>query len=499
MEHVLRQCLIALRLAERVGLGDEERSVVYYTALLVNVGCHADAHEQAKWFGGDIELKSHKYDHPPRSIAGVAASLRLVGSGNPPLHRFRVGVEFALSGHRDLDGMIAQHAALARALAGRARAARPRSRTRSGRRTSSGTGAAGPASCAATRSRSRRGWRSWPSTSRSRTGSAASRPRWLLAPRARRLPVRPAAGRSCCARTPRPLLGGLDGAHTWDAVIAAEPALGVTLSRTQLDAALLAVANFVDLKSPYRLGHARAVAELAGAAGAGLGLGAADRATLRRAGLVCGLGRLGVSNSIWDKRGPLGAGEWERVRLQPYLTERMLQQSALARPRSARSPCSSASAWTDRATRAACPGRRSRRRPASSAPPTPTRRCASARPYRPRAARGRRGAAELRARGAGGAHRTPTRSRPCWPRPATVPRAAATAPAGLTGREVEVLRLVARGLSSKQIAQRLVISPKTARNHIEHIYAKIGASSRAGASLFAMQHGLLPEEDYRRP
>jgi DNA-binding NarL/FixJ family response regulator len=66
-------------------------------------------------------------------------------------------------------------------------------------------------------------------------------------------------------------------------------------------------------------------------------------------------------------------------------------------------------------------------------------------------------------------------------------------PAGLTAREVEVLRLVARGMSTKQIAAQLVITPKTASNHIEHIYTKIGASSRATASLFAMQHGLLPE------
>ncbi len=68
-------------------------------------------------------------------------------------------------------------------------------------------------------------------------------------------------------------------------------------------------------------------------------------------------------------------------------------------------------------------------------------------------------------------------------------------PAGLTPREVEVLRLLAQGLSNKEIAARLVISPKTAGNHIEHIYAKIDASSRATASLFAMQHGLLPEEE----
>ncbi len=98
MEHVLRQCMIALRLAECVGLGEEERSVVYYTALLVNVGCHSDAHEQAKWFGDDIAMKSGKYDHELGSMSGVLAMLRMVGSGNPPLHRFRVGVEFAVSG-----------------------------------------------------------------------------------------------------------------------------------------------------------------------------------------------------------------------------------------------------------------------------------------------------------------------------------------------------------------------------------------------------------------
>ena len=69
MEHVLRQCLIALRLAERIGLDEEERAVVYYTALLVNVGCHTDAHEQAKWFGDDIALKAGKYDHELRERA----------------------------------------------------------------------------------------------------------------------------------------------------------------------------------------------------------------------------------------------------------------------------------------------------------------------------------------------------------------------------------------------------------------------------------------------
>src|ERR1043166_9023122 len=88
MEHVLRQCLIALRLAERIGLDEDERANVYYTALLINVGCHTDAHEQAKWFGDDIALKSGKYDYELGSLRAAASGMRLLGAGRAPLHRF---------------------------------------------------------------------------------------------------------------------------------------------------------------------------------------------------------------------------------------------------------------------------------------------------------------------------------------------------------------------------------------------------------------------------
>src|SRR5256885_126702 len=116
MEHVLRQCLIALRLAERAGLDEEERAVVYYTAMLVNVGCHSDAHQQAKWCGDDIARMPGKYAHGRRSSGAAAAGRRLLGSGTPPLHRFRLGLEFAISGHREVDDMINHHAAIARTL-----------------------------------------------------------------------------------------------------------------------------------------------------------------------------------------------------------------------------------------------------------------------------------------------------------------------------------------------------------------------------------------------
>ena len=69
MEHVLRQCRIALRIAELVDLDEQTRSSIYYSALLVNVGCHTDAHEQAYWFGDDIALKADQVRAPSPSAS----------------------------------------------------------------------------------------------------------------------------------------------------------------------------------------------------------------------------------------------------------------------------------------------------------------------------------------------------------------------------------------------------------------------------------------------
>jgi HD-GYP domain-containing protein (c-di-GMP phosphodiesterase class II) len=494
MEHVLRQCLIALRLAERVGLDEETRGGVYYTALLINVGCHSDAHEQAKWFGDDIAMKAGKYDHEFRTLRAAVAGVRLIGAGNPPLHRFRVGLEFVLSGHREVDGMIAQHAALARTFAEQLGLAPP---------VLESLGAAYEQ------------WdgRGWPGRLSGTDVPVAARLSQLaeFVEVAHRLGGVGAAQELASRRAGKQfdpvlaglvrdegemLLSGLDSAGTWDAVIDAEPALAVVLSEAQFDDALFAVANFVDLKSPYTLGHAPAVAELAEAAGESLGLDAETVTTLRRAGLVHDLGRLGVSNTIFDRAGPLGAGEWERVRLHPYLTERMLQQSAALAPLAA-----IAVAHRERLDGSGYP-----RGLSGSAIPRPARILGAAdayqamrepRPYRP-ALGADDAAAELRGEvragrldgdaveavlGAAG-HRVPRRRE---------------GPAGLTAREIEVLRLVARGLSNKEIAARLVITPKTVGNHVEHIYAKIGASNRAGAGLFALRHGLLPEEEIEAP
>jgi HD-GYP domain-containing protein (c-di-GMP phosphodiesterase class II) len=486
MEHVLRECMIALRLADRLGLDDEERSTVYYTGLLVGVGCHADAHEQAKWFGDDIALKSTKYDHDFRSPRATAAMLGMVGSGNPPLHRFRVGLEFAISGRRDLDGMVARHAAVATALAERLGL---------------------PTAVQEAVGSSYEQWdgKGWPDgLAGDRIPVAARLVQFAefvevahrlggddeaiaLAEKRSGLQFDPALAAALRAE-PDGILGGLDSVHTWSAVIDAEPALRVTLSGDDFDDALRAIADFVDLKSPYTLGHARAVSELTAATAAQLELPEDEARLLSRAALVHDLGRLGVSNAIWDKPGPLGAGEWERVRLHPYLTERMLHQSAALAPLAAVAvqhrerldgsgyPKGLSGAAISRPARilGAADAYQSMCEPRPHRPPLDADRAAAELQADARA--GKLDAEAVAAVLAAAGHSVSSRRE--WP-------------AGLTAREVDVLRLVARGLSSKQIATELVITPKTARNHIEHIYAKIDASSRVGASLFATEHGLL--------
>jgi len=491
MEHVLRQCLIALRLAERLGLDEDQRAVVYYTALLVNVGCHADAHEQAKWFGDDIALKSIKYEHEHRSLRMAASSMRFLGSGNPPLHRFRLGLEFAISGHREVDGMIAHHAAIARTL-GEQLDLQPE--------VLEGLGAA----------YERWDGRGWPGELAREQVPLAARIAQVaeFVEVANRIGGAEAAKQLARERRGKQfdptvadvianegdlILAGLDDVSTWDAVIDAEPALAIVISGERIDRALLAIANFVDLKSPYFLGHSCAVAELAAEAGAALGLPGGEVGLLRRAGLVHDLGRLGVSNAIWDKRGPLGAGEWERLRLQPYLTERMLRQSPALAPLAR-----IAVQHRERIDGSGYPQGLSGN---GISPPARILGAADAyqamrepRPHRP-ARSAVEAAAELRADVKGGRYAADAAEAVLGAAGHRVARRR-EGPAGLTPREVEVLRLLARGLSNKEIGARLTISPKTVGNHAEHIYAKINASSRATAALFAMQHGLLPEEGF---
>jgi HD-GYP domain-containing protein (c-di-GMP phosphodiesterase class II)/DNA-binding CsgD family transcriptional regulator len=326
---------------------------------------------------------------------------------------------------------------------------------------------------------------------------------------------------------------GLDAPSIWDAALLAEPGPQPVVSEDRLDACLSAIADFADLKSMWTVGHSRGVAGLAEGGAAAAGLPKADQVLLRRAGLVHDIGRVAVPVNVWAKRGPLNRDEREQVRLHAYHTERVLDAAAGLRPlarlagshgerydgsgyhRGSRSAELPLTAWLLAA--ADCYQAMGEPRPHRRALPAD----AAARELSREAEAGRLAAdavhAVLAAAGQAQPHRAtemagypppgslPVGAEPAGRRPAEhepagrrteepdgpagqrpVPR-----PAGLSERECEVLGLLARGLATKQVARRLGISPKTCDHHIQRLYGKAGVSTRAGATLFALEHGLI--------
>jgi HD-GYP domain-containing protein (c-di-GMP phosphodiesterase class II) len=490
MEHVLRQSLIALRLAERLGLGTSQRVVVYYVGLLAWVGCHVDAYEQAKWFGDDTVFKGDaRQVDMGRPLSAAAFVLTHLGADQPLATRARTQLAFLGGGRRAVQEMIENHWIATNELAARLDLSAD---VRDGlyqtfeRWDGKGVPAEVRGSRIAVAARlvnladvvevfhRAGGVEAATAVARERSGTQFD----------------PELVELFCAEAPT-LFPEIGSVTSWDAVMAAEPALEVMLGDEQLDAALEAIADFVDIKTPWTIGHSRGVAGLVSEAARSLGIGQDDVLLVRRAALIHDIGRLGVPNSIWDKRGPLNAAEFERVRLHPYLTERMLASSPALAPLG-----QIAVQHHERLDGSGYP------RGLTGAAMTPLGRLLAvadayhamteARPHRP-ALSSDQAAAELRT--------GVTQARFDGDSADAVLRAAGhavgrrrTLPAGLTPREVEVLRLLVRGLSNKEIASELVISRKTAGAHVEHIYAKLDVSNRARASLFAVKHGLMSEE-----
>jgi HD-GYP domain-containing protein (c-di-GMP phosphodiesterase class II)/DNA-binding CsgD family transcriptional regulator len=470
-------------------LDEATRGVVYYVGLIAWVGCHVDAYEQAKWFGDDLALKADALHVDMIGLRARAFVLGHVGAGRKPAERARLGVRFVGDGRRAASEMLENHWAATNELAaGLGLSPEVREGLYQAFERWDGKGVPAEAKGDEILIPARLvtladvveiyhragGVEAAVGVARERSGTQFD----------------PALVDAFVSAAPE-LFAELDAVTTWPAVIEAEPALEIVLSDDELDSALAAIADFADLKSPWTIGHSRGVAELVAAAADGYGLSDGDATLARRAALVHDLGRLGVSNKVWDKPGPLTPAELERVRLHPYLTERMLASSpalsalgAIAVQHHERLDGSGyPRGLTGNAIAPA--GRILAAADAYTAMTEP-------RPHRP----GRspdEAAAELRAgvrqglfdsdaadavlRAAG----HPVRRRREWP-------------AGLTNREVEVLRLLVRGLSNREIAEQLVISRKTAGSHVEHIYAKLGVSNRARASLFAMKHGLMTAE-----
>jgi HD-GYP domain-containing protein (c-di-GMP phosphodiesterase class II) len=272
----------------------------------------------------------------------------------------------------------------------------------------------------------------------------------------------------------------------WEEVIALEPEPRAFIA--DVESAFTAMADFTDIKSPWTRGHSRRVAEIAEQAGHLAGVGSERARRLRHAGLIHDLGRVGVENGIWDHPGPLGAADWEKVRLHPYLTSRILERCL-----SLNDLTLLASSHHERLDRSGY------HRQIGGSEMTEEMRIlvaadvavalTSERPHRlPFSPDDARRILEVEV-AAGTLDRSAVGH--VLEALGDVRPLVAANPSGLTDREVEVLRLIARGRTNREVGEQLFISTKTVGRHVENIYAKIGVSTRAGATVFAMENSLI--------
>jgi HD-GYP domain-containing protein (c-di-GMP phosphodiesterase class II) len=284
------------------------------------------------------------------------------------------------------------------------------------------------------------------------------------------------------------LMTAVDVQSSWEAVLALEPEPHARLSEAEFDEACLAMADFTDIKSPFTFGHSRAVAALAAEAGRRSGLPEADITTLRRAALLHDIGQVAVSSGIFAKPATLSDGQREKVRLHPYHAERILARpSAFARLAevAARHHERLDGSGYHRGTRGDGLSPLVKILAAAEVYQAMT----EARPHR-LALSADQAAAELKREVREGRLDAEAVAAIREAAGHRVPPVRRELVAGLTAREMDVLRLVARGQTMKEIGRALGIAPKTADNHIQNLYTKIGVRTRAGATLFAIEHGL---------
>ncbi|HTJ47007.1 MAG TPA: HD domain-containing phosphohydrolase [Kofleriaceae bacterium] len=482
-EHGLRVAILAVRIGEVAGASDDERRDAFYLALLHYAGCTSESDRAAALFGDEIEFGGTTLglDYG-RAAEMMPAIMRFVRRGRGALG----GLAAMAKAMAKMPSMLEvgrAHCEVAAMLAGRL-----------------GFDAAFQAAIA-------QGFERWdgsgrPGTAKQEQIARAMRiahvaidadvgvrlggvetARAFVKKHARRgldpeLAERFVAGAASIVKA-------IEVPSIWTAMLAAEPAPHRVADDDAIDAALDVLADFTDMKSRFTRGHSPAVAARAAAAATRIGLGAPIVKAVRRAGLVHDVGRVAVSASIWDKTAPLTDAEREKIRLHTYVGERVL----------ARATALADAAEIATAAHERLDGGGYHRRLAGASCTAPARLLAAAdvycamiadRPHRP-ALTIDAAAAELRAMAARGAlcpdavdavlaSDSPSRAKK---------------PGALTERELEVLRLVARGLTNKEVASALSISTKTAGHHVQHIFEKLGVTTRAGATMAAMQRGLV--------
>jgi HD-GYP domain-containing protein (c-di-GMP phosphodiesterase class II) len=487
LERSLRTAIVGLNLADILGLTPAERSEVFYVALLRWLGCTADAAMSAAIFGDELAvgewIKPVMGDGP---IAFIRALVRNHAADEPPMRR-AVALVRAMTGMPQVMAGMTAHCEVAQRLSQRMGF------------DESVTAALGQV------------YEFWNGTGLPRhlKGDQIARSVRIVTfaedlQLFQRISGREAAvgvARRRSGNTYDPAIvaaflddidkvfAGLLDEVPWSRLLEIEPRPWSMLDEAQFDVCLEAIADFCDLKSSYFGGHSRAVAATAEAAASVLGVSRDDVTALRRAALVHELGLAGISSAVLEKASPLSEIEEERLRLHPYYTERVLSKSPGLAPLGM-----IASQHHERLD-----GSGYFRGAVASMLGSPARILAVACAFHTLTADmpGRAAlsidaaAAQLREEVAAG--RLDRQATEAVLEVVGVParRYRASLPAGLSEREVEVLCLLARGRSRKEVAAELVIADKTVARHIEHIYDKIGASTRPAATLFAIEHGLL--------
>lgn len=497
LEHGLRTTMVALRLAELTGLDRDSLREVYYVSLLHYVGCSAEAQEDADFFGDEIAARPDLVGTLFGSRVEMArVGLRHLHPELPPHRRAVIAVRSAplmlgefrrwAQGHCEVAQLIGDRFELGEGV-----------RASMGMLSERWDGKGFPGASGGDQlplavrfmqvaHDAEISWR--------RKGVEGARE--LVGTRGGH-GLDPDIARLFCEHAGT-VLDGLEAPSLWDELLAAEPGLrAVIASDERFEDCLTVIADFADMKTSQTAGHSRAVAALATDAAAAAGMADSEVARVRHAALVHDVGRVAVSAGIWTKTGELSRDEQEKVRLAPYYTERILD-----RPERLRELGQIAGMHHERCDGSGYHrGLHGEQIPAAARilavadtyctltevgprrEALPPDRAAAAITDEVRAGRLDRDAANavLAAAGQPAAARSPAH------------------PAGLTDRETQVLGLLARGLVTKQIAWKLGISPKTADRHIQNLYGKIGISTRAGATLFALQHNLLPSSDSYSP
>jgi HD-GYP domain-containing protein (c-di-GMP phosphodiesterase class II) len=486
-ETAMQACLLATRLAQRMDMSAKDVSDVYYTTLLRSVGCTAYAHEEAVLLDETELAVAGSVDWAdPREALGFW--LHHVARDRTPLEHARIIAanmprwvfmrHEQITSHCEVGAAMVRRLGLAPVVQQALEQVFERWDGKGLRHRLAGERLVLPVRFAQVATVAAVFWR-WGGPDAA-IAIVKQRGGGMLDPSIAAIFLRYGAE----------LLAELETADVLLAVVLAEPEPRKQIPDDRIDSIARAFGDMVDLKLSFTRGHSSGVSELAEAAARGLRLNEPDVFAIRRAGLLHDLGRMSVSNRIWEKLGPLTASEWEQVRLHAYQSERILVRSPVLAPLA---PLTGMHHERQN-------GSGYHRQAAGRAVPLSARVLAAAdayqamtqeRPYRPALAsataadqltaevsQGRLDGEAVRAVLEVAGHRTRP-ARAAWP-------------AGLSDREVEVLRVIATGGSYRDVAQRLVIAPKTARHHIEHVYDKIGVSTRAAAAMFAMEHDLVP-------